>query len=59
VAGVGGGAPQRRRSGIDKATLAEVEQYGVDRLPDELPAELREGSYRPLPTRRVLIPKHG
>lgn len=49
-----GGAP-----GIDKTTLAEVEEYGVDRLLDELATELREGSYRPLPTRRVLIPKPG
>jgi RNA-directed DNA polymerase len=49
-----GGAP-----GIDKTTLAEVEQYGVSRLLDELAAELKDGSYRPLPTRRVFIPKPG
>jgi RNA-directed DNA polymerase len=46
-------------AGIDKITLVEVEQYGVDRLLDELAVELREGRYRPLPTRRVLIPKPG
>jgi hypothetical protein len=45
--------------GIDKTTLAEVEEYGVGRLLDELVAELREGRYRPLPARRVLIPKPG
>ncbi|MEW1837132.1 group II intron reverse transcriptase/maturase [Nonomuraea angiospora] len=45
--------------GIDKTTLAEVEEYGVARLLDELAAELREGRYRPLPARRVLIPKPG
>ena len=45
--------------GIDKTTLADVEQYGVTRLLDELAAELREGRYRPLPTRRVFIPKPG
>ena len=45
--------------GIDKTTLAEVEEYGVGRLLDELAAELREGRYRPLPARRVLIPKPG
>ena len=39
--------------------LAEVEEYGVARLLDELAAELREGAYRPLPARRVLIPKPG
>ncbi|MBO3753090.1 group II intron reverse transcriptase/maturase [Streptosporangiaceae bacterium NEAU-GS5] len=46
-------------SGIDKITLAQVEEYGVDRLLDEVDAELRERRYRPLPARRVLIPKPG
>jgi RNA-directed DNA polymerase len=46
-------------SGIDRTTLADVEEYGVTRLLDELAAELRNGSYRPLPARRVLIPKPG
>ena len=45
--------------GIDKTTLADVEEYGVSRLLDELAAELREGRYRPLPARRVFIPKPG
>ncbi|WP_235558545.1 group II intron reverse transcriptase/maturase [Sphaerimonospora mesophila] len=45
--------------GIDKTTLAQVEEYGVARLLDELAAELREQRYRPLPARRVLIPKPG
>jgi RNA-directed DNA polymerase len=45
--------------GIDETTLAEVEEYGVARLLDELAAELREGRYRPLPARRVMIPKSG
>src|SRR3954469_25178662 len=45
--------------GIDKTTLAQVEQYGVTRLLDELATELREGSYRPSPARRVSIPKPG
>jgi group II intron reverse transcriptase/maturase len=45
--------------GVDKTTLAQVEQYGIDRLLEEVAAELREGRYRPLPTRRVLIPKPG
>jgi group II intron reverse transcriptase/maturase len=43
--------------GIDKTTLADVEEYGVDRLLDELAADLRGGRYRPLPARRVFIPK--
>ena len=45
--------------GIDKTTLAQVEEYGVARLLDELAAELREGRYRPLPARRVYIPEPG
>jgi group II intron reverse transcriptase/maturase len=49
-----GGAP-----GVDKTTLADVQEYGVTRLLDELAMELKDGSYRPLPTRRVLIPKSG
>ena len=42
--------------GIDKITLAAVEEYGIDRLLGELAAELEEGRYRPLPARRVYIP---
>ena len=45
--------------GIDQTTLAEVEEYGVSRLLDELEAELKAGAYRPLPARRVFIPKPG
>jgi RNA-directed DNA polymerase len=45
--------------GIDQTTLAEVEQYGVPRLLDELETELRAGTFRPIPARRVFIPKPG
>jgi group II intron reverse transcriptase/maturase len=45
--------------GIDRITLAEVEEYGPVRLLDELAGELRDGRYRPLPARRVFIPKPG
>ena len=45
--------------GIDRITLAEVEEYGVSRLLDELAADLRAETYRPLPARRVWIPKPG
>jgi RNA-directed DNA polymerase len=45
--------------GIDKITLAAVEEYGITRLLGELASELKEGRYRPLPARRVLIPKPG
>ena len=46
-------------AGIDEQTIAEVEQYGVSRLLDELAAELKDGRWRPLPARRVFIPKPG
>jgi len=45
--------------GIDQTTLADVEEYGVARLLDELEAELKVGACRPLPARRVFIPKPG
>jgi len=45
--------------GIDATTLAEVEEYGVDRLLDELAEDLRSGRWRPSPARRVFIPKPG
>ena len=49
----------RGAAGIDRKTIADVEQYGVGRLLDELAADLRAGSYRPLAARRVFIPKPG
>ncbi|MEU3282965.1 reverse transcriptase domain-containing protein [Streptomyces antibioticus] len=47
----------RGAAGVDRVTLEEVEQYGVDRFLDELRDALRDGSYRPVPARRVEIPK--
>ena len=46
-------------AGIDRVTLDMVEQYGVSRLVDELIADLKDGRWRPLPERRVFIPKPG
>jgi hypothetical protein len=40
-------------AGIDRQTIADVEQYGVSRLLDELAAELKDGRWRPLPARRL------
>jgi len=45
-----GGAP-----GMDKLTLDEVEEYGTERFLAAIETELREGRYRPLPARQVLI----
>jgi len=49
----------RGAAGIDQQTIADIERYDVSRLLDELAAALRDGSYRPLPARRVFIPKPG
>jgi group II intron reverse transcriptase/maturase len=46
-------------AGIDQRTIADVEQCGVAKLLDELAADLKEGRWRPLPARRVFIPKPG
>ena len=47
----------RGAAGVDRVTLAAVEDYGVDRMLRELRDDLRAGSYRPAPARRVDIPK--
>ena len=49
----------RGAAGVDRVTLADVEAYGVGRMLGELQRDLREGSYRPVPVRRRLIPKPG
>jgi group II intron reverse transcriptase/maturase len=49
----------RGAAGIDRQTIADVERYGASRLLDELATDLREGRWRPLPARRVFIPKPG
>jgi RNA-directed DNA polymerase len=49
----------RGAAGIDKQTIADVEEYGVAKLLDELAADLKEGRWRPLPARRVFIAKPG
>src|SRR5438270_9919778 len=46
-------------AGIDRQTIADVEQYGIAKLLDELAADLKDGNYRPLAARRVFIPKPG
>jgi RNA-directed DNA polymerase len=44
-------------AGVDRITLAAVEDYGVDRMLRELRHDLLSGRYRPAPARRVEIPK--
>ncbi len=44
-------------AGVDKQTLDEVEQHGVDRFLDEIGAALKEGKYRAGVVLRRYIPK--
>src|SRR5215204_434911 len=47
----------RGAAGVDGTTLAAVEQYGVERLLEELGSALQTGTYRPQPVLRRYIPK--
>jgi group II intron reverse transcriptase/maturase len=47
----------RGSAGVDRETLAEVEQYGVERMLTELGCALRASTYRPQPDLRRYIPK--
>jgi group II intron reverse transcriptase/maturase len=47
----------RGSAGIDRRTIGEVEQYGVERFLEELQTELREKEYRPEAVLRRYIDK--
>jgi group II intron reverse transcriptase/maturase len=47
----------RGAAGVDRETLAAVEQYGVERMLSDLGAALCDGTYRPQPVLRRYIPK--
>jgi len=49
----------RGSAGVDRITITEIEDRGVDAFLDELQTELAEQRYRPVPVRRVHIPKPG
>jgi group II intron reverse transcriptase/maturase len=49
----------RGSAGVDRITITEIEESGVGAFLDELEAGLREARYRPVPVRRVHIPKPG
>jgi len=44
-------------AGVDNQSLEDIEAYGVERWLEELAHELKSRTYRPLPVRRVYIPK--
>jgi retron-type reverse transcriptase len=47
----------RGAAGVDRETLGRVEEYGAERLLEELGDALRTGTYRPQPVLRRYIPK--
>jgi RNA-directed DNA polymerase len=48
-----------RTAGIDRVTVRKILQTGVTPFLDEIRKDLRGGTFRPEPVRRVLIPKAG
>jgi RNA-directed DNA polymerase len=46
----------RGAPGVDGLTIAQIESQGVEGFLDDLAVQLRDGSYRPLPVRRVSLP---
>lgn len=44
-------------SGVDGITIEDIEARGVNRYLTGIQSELKSGTYRPLPVRRVMIPK--
>lgn len=49
----------RGAPGVDGQTFDDIEAYGRERWLGELHEEVRTGRYKPMPVRRVMIPKPG
>lgn len=52
-------AANRGAAGVDGRTIDDIEASGVGEFLDALAVQVRTGSYRPSPLRRVHIPKPG
>lgn len=48
-----------RTAGVDGLTAADVERGGVSQFLDDLRAQVKQGTFRPLPVREKQIPKPG
>ena len=44
-------------NGVDGITIEDIEKKGINRCLTEIQSELKSGIYKPLPVRRVMIPK--
>jgi RNA-directed DNA polymerase len=49
----------RGAPGVDGQTFEQIEEAGKERWLKKLQEELQQGTYRPEPVRRVMIPKAG
>lgn len=47
----------RGAPGVDRQDFEDIEKIGTDKFLGELHEELKSGKYRPLPVKRVMIPK--
>ena len=44
-------------SGVDGIKIEDIEAMGIEKYLSEIKSELKEGKYKPIPVKRVMIPK--